>query len=100
MVAAPAVEVTLGSSPRLETGRTMLYLDTAQYTFAQALSFFPVTPRMPATELSLQLTFAPGPDQSLAPRDRQEVCPSKQTWPTRSDLPLLVRWNSDASGNG
>lgn len=26
MVAAPAVEVTLGSSPRLETGRTMLYL--------------------------------------------------------------------------
>lgn len=102
MVAAPAVEVTLGSLPGLETGRTTLYLDTAQHTFAQAFPFFFffVTPRIPATKLSSKLTFAPGADQSLAPRDCQEVCLSKQTWPTRSDLPLLVRWNSDASGNG
>lgn len=40
MVAAPAVEVTLGSLPGLETGRTTLYLDTAQHTFAQAFPFF------------------------------------------------------------
>lgn len=40
MVAAPAVEVTLGSLSGLETGRTTLYLDTAQHTFAQAFPFF------------------------------------------------------------
>lgn len=39
MVAAPAVEVTLGSSPGLETGRTTLNLDTAQDTFALAFPF-------------------------------------------------------------
>lgn len=64
MVAAPAVEVTLDSPP----GQTRAGLRHGTvHVCPGAVLFFLVAPQIPATNLSSQLMFTPGPGQSLAP---------------------------------